>query len=90
MNIYRYEKSMEEVSNAPGPVVFLAGPTVRGNQTHLTSWRFAAIEEFEKQGFTGSLIIPEFTSKTESDVGKDWIIHWENNGLNRADCIMFW
>ena len=87
---YRYERSPEEVQNAPGPVIFLAGPTVRGNQTHLTSWRFQAIEEFEKQGFTGSLIIPEFTSLTESDKGKDWIVYWENNGLSRADVIMFW
>jgi len=90
MNQYRYERSEKDVQDAPGPVIFLAGPTVRGNQPHLTSWRYEAVEGFERQGFTGSLIIPEFTSKTESDMGKDWIVHWENNGLTRADCIMVW
>jgi nucleoside 2-deoxyribosyltransferase len=90
MHQYRYERSIQEVQEAPRPIIFLAGPTVRGNQPHLISWRFKTIEEFERRGFSGSLIIPEFTSKTESDKGKDWIVHWENNGLTIADCIMFW
>lgn len=87
---FRYEDSEESVSNIVGPSVFLAGPTVRGHQPHLTSWRFEAIEEFRKQGFNGSLIIPEFTSKTESDKGKEWVPLWEMNGLIKADCILFW
>lgn len=87
---HRYEESEESVSSIKRPSVFLAGPTVRGNQPHLTSWRFEAIEEFKRQGFEGDLIIPEFTSKTESDKGKYWIPLWEYNGLKKADCIMFW
>ena len=90
MNVFRYEQSKEQVKNVEGPVIFLAGPTVRGNQTHLTSWRFTAIEEFKKQGFDGSLVIPEFVSKTESDKNKSWIPLWEFNGLKRANCILFW
>jgi len=90
MKVYRYEESVDEVSNIQGPSIFLAGPTVRGNQPHLTSWRFEAIEEFKRQGFEGSLIIPEFTSKTESDKGKEWIPLWESNGLKKADVILFW
>lgn len=90
MKVYRYENSVDEVSNIEGPAIFLAGPTVRGNQPHLTSWRFEAIEEFKRQGFEGSLIIPEFTSKTESDKGKEWIPKWEFNGLKKADVVLFW
>ncbi len=90
MKVHRYEESEAIVSSIDRPSIFLAGPTVRGNQPHLTSWRFAAIEEFEKQGFKGELIVPEFTSKTESDKGKAWIPLWEFNGLKKADCIMFW
>ena len=90
MKIFRYEQSKEEVNNINCPCIFLAGPTVRGNQPHLTSWRFSAIDEFEKQGFDGALIIPEFVSKTESDKGKKWIPLWEYNGLKKADCILFW
>jgi nucleoside 2-deoxyribosyltransferase len=90
MKVYRYEDSEESVNGIITPVVFLAGPTVRGNQPHLTSWRFEAIEEFKKQGFKGALIVPEFSTKTESDKGKEWIPMWEYNGLKKADCIMFW
>lgn len=87
---HRYEESQEDILAIKRPSIFLAGPTVRGNQPHLTSWRFEAIEEFKRQGFEGDLIIPEFTSKTESDKGKVWIPKWEYNGLKKADCIMFW
>jgi len=90
MKVFRYEQSQDEVRNIECPSIFLAGPTVRGNQPHLTSWRFAAIDEFKKQGFDGALIIPEFTSRTESDKGKDWIPLWEYNGLEKSDVIMFW
>ena len=90
MNIFRYETSNEVVKNVEGPVIFLAGPTVRGNQQHLTSWRFEAIEIFKKLGFDGTLVIPEFTDKTESDKGRVELPIWEHNGLTRADCILFW
>lgn len=90
MNIYKYEQTLDEVLSINKPSIFLAGPTVRGNQPHLTSWRFEAIEEFKRQGFDGALIIPEFTSKTESDKGKNWIPIWEFTGLKKSDCIMFW
>jgi nucleoside 2-deoxyribosyltransferase len=88
--IHRYEETESAILSIDRPSIFLAGPTVRGNQPHLTSWRFAAIEEFVKQGFDGDLIVPEFTSKTESDKGKAWVPLWEYNGLKKADCIMFW
>jgi hypothetical protein len=90
LNVFRYEDSEESVNEVKGPAIFLAGPTVRGNQPHLTSWRFEAIEMFKAKGFEGSLIVPEFTSKTESDKDKKWVPLWEFNGLKRADCILFW
>lgn len=90
LNVFRYEDSLESVTNSKGPVVFLAGPTVRGNQTHLTSWRHEAIELFKEKKFIGSIVVPEFMSKTESDKGKKWIPLWEFNGLKRADCVLFW
>lgn len=87
---HRYEELEHMVSAIARPSVFLAGPTVRGHQPHLTSWRFEAVEEFKRQGFEGDVIIPEFTSKTESDKGKEWVPKWEYNGLKKADCILFW
>lgn len=73
-----------------GPVIFLAGPTVRGNQPHLTSWRIAAVEEFKKRDFKGTLILPEFEDKLESDQFRYDLPAWEFAGLEAADVIMFW
>jgi len=90
-NVIRYETPQKEVEQLEGPVIFLAGPTVRGNQTHLQpSWRFAAVEEFKKRGFEGTVILPEFTSPTESDQYRYDLPLWEYAGLKRADCILFW
>lgn len=88
MEVVRYEQPADKL--VPKPIVFLAGPTVRGNQPHLTSWRFDCIYEFKGQGFDGTLVVPEFTSKTESDKSKEWIPLWEFSWLKRADCVMFW
>ena len=90
LKIYNYQDSEEIVSKITGPSIFLAGPTVRGNQPHLISWRIEAVAIFKMKQFEGSLIIPEFTSKTESDENKKWVPLWEYNGLKKANCIMFW
>lgn len=91
MNVLRYETPSEEFKNyTDKPIIFLAGPTVRGNQPHLTSWRFAAIDEFRNQGFDGTLIVPEFTDKFESDQYRYDIPEWEFAGLKIADCNLFW
>lgn len=94
LNIFRYEDSMVDVTECNREFgkqsIFLAGPTVRGNQPHLTSWRFEAIEIFKKLNFNGSIILPEFTDKTTSDKGKKWVPLWERNGLIHCDTILFW
>lgn len=90
LEVFRYEQSLKSLVDDPRAVIFLAGPTVRGNQPHLTSWRFEAIEEFKRQGFEGILVVPEFTSKSESDKGKLWIPAWEYAGLSISDVNLFW
>ncbi len=72
--------------------MFLAGPTVRGNQQHLSEyrWRPKAVEILERLGFKGSVVIPEFADLTVSDKGRVELPVWEHNGLTRADCILFW
>ena len=89
MKQIRYETPVNEVDWIK-PSIFLAGPTVRGHQTHLTSWRFEAAELFKSKGFDGNLIIPEFTSKTESDKYRYDIPVWEFNGLCKSHVILFW
>jgi len=90
MQVIKYETPREEFKNLQGPIVFLAGPTVRGNQQHLTSWRIEAVEEFRRQGFFGTLILPEFEDKTESDQYRYDLPSWEIAGMIIADCVMFW
>ena len=72
------------------PTLFLAGPTARGNQPHLKSWRFEAVEDLEKNAFSGNVIIPEFTDKAESDKYRYDLPVWENEGLTRCDVILIW
>ena len=87
MNVLRYENLNLEAS----PRIFLAGPTVRGHQQYLQpSWRFAAIDEFQRRGFQGSLIVPEFEDGTLSDKGRYDLPIWEYARLKLADCILFW
>jgi len=88
MKTIRYEESLSD--SCPKPAVFLAGPTVRGNQPHLVSWRFAFIEEFGRQGFGGTLVVPEFTDRTQSDEGRADLPLWEMRGMERSKCVLFW
>lgn len=89
MNEINYEMDLDAV-NWTLPSVFLAGPTVRGNQPHLTSWRIEAAKLFKTKKFEGNLIIPEFMDKAESDKYRYDIPVWEFTGLTRANVIMFW
>ncbi len=85
----RYEMPIEQI-DFKLPTIFLAGPTVRGHQPHLTSWRFEAVGLFIKNEFEGNLIIPEFTNKMESDKYRYDVPVWEFNGLMKSHVIMFW
>lgn len=89
MNEIRYETPIESV-DFKLPSIFLAGPTVRGHQTHLTSWRLEAVNDFKRKNFPGNLIIPEFIDPTESDKYRYDIPLWEFAGLTNSQVIMFW
>lgn len=89
INEIRYETFQSDVDYTL-PSVFLAGPTVRGNQPHLKSWRPDAVAEFARQGFSGNLIIPEFSDREASDKSRYDIPIWEFEGLCRSHVIMFW
>lgn len=89
MKEIRYETPVENI-DWNKQTVFLAGPTVRGNQPHLTSWRNEAITLFRKMRFAGNLIIPEFKDKRESDQYRYDLPVWEFSCLQKSDVIMFW
>ena len=90
MNEIRYEVNIHKDVDYWLPTIFLAGPTVRGYQPHLKSWRFAAVELLKQRGFAGNVIIPEFTSNSESDKYRYDIPQWEFHGLCNSTTIMFW
>jgi len=90
MKVYRYEDSIESVENIEKPSIFLAGPTVRGHQPYLTSWRHEVIEKVKDWGHKVDLIVPEFISPLTSDKGVKRCPIWEFAGLQKADCILFW
>lgn len=90
MNIVRYGFPIGDIPKIAGKVIFLAGPTVRGNQPTLVSWRPEAVEKFKELGFDGTLILPDFADSKESDKGRRELPIWEHEGLKRADCILFW
>lgn len=89
ITVVKYDSFMESVDFAR-PTVFLAGPTVRGNQPHLTSWREPAVNLFTENGFGGNLIVPEFPDSKESDQFRYDIPQWEYYGLVNCHVIMFW
>lgn len=85
----RYETPTRQIDFTQ-KTVFLAGPTVRGNQPHLKSWRPDAVNFFHQYGFNGNIIIPEFSVRTVSDKYRYDLPAWEFEGLRRCDVILFW
>lgn len=92
MKQIRYGTNLDTEVDWSLPSVFLAGPTVRGHQPHLKSWRYEAVDLFKSHGFNGNVIIPEFEQQqhTESDKYRYDIPEWEYVGLQRSQAIMFW
>lgn len=76
----------DELPKAVKYSIFLAGPSPRDGQ--VLEWREAAISEFEKIGFEGTIFNPENPNFTKS--GYDDQIEWEKQALERADVILFW
>lgn len=89
MNIIKYDTLNEEIDYSI-PTIFLAGPTVRGNQPHLKSWRIEAVKVFEDKGFNGNLILPEFPDISESDQARYDLPIWEFSCMRNSHVIMFW
>ena len=78
--------STEEIKTE-GPTVFLAGPTPRNAQT--PSWRPEFIKELFAAGFRGTILTPEIRV-FQDGYDYDKQVEWENEGLNKADLIVFW
>ncbi|MFA5124693.1 MAG: nucleoside 2-deoxyribosyltransferase domain-containing protein [Patescibacteria group bacterium] len=69
--------------------VFLAGPIPRDEKG--LSWKFGAFAILESLGFSGTVYDPEKKGGGfRKDVNRQAQIDWEDEGLNRADVILFW
>lgn len=67
--------------------IFLAGPTPRSGETK--GWRDDALKLLEEQGYDGHVFIPEPSDGSWAE-NYDSQVEWEEEGLQRADCILFW
>lgn len=81
--IYAGEKFPEQFSKS----LFLAGPTPRSSE--VKSWRPKALRLLAELGYDGVVMVPERRS-AEAQVDYGDQIGWETQGLNLADCILFW
>jgi 8-oxo-dGTP pyrophosphatase MutT (NUDIX family) len=74
----------------PGQVtksIFLAGPTPRA--VGVQSWRPEALATLKALGYDGHVFVPEDRGgRVKFDY--DDQVDWEEDGLQRADCIVFW
>jgi nucleoside 2-deoxyribosyltransferase len=86
---YRYETPIEDI-DFNFQTIFLAGPTVRGHQPHLKSWRPDAVTLLRNKKFAGNVIIPEFTDRKESDKYRYDVPQWEFAGLQKCHAILCW
>lgn len=81
--IYAGEKFPERFSKS----IFLAGPTPR--KENVESWRKQALLTLEAKKFDGVVFVPEpRDGKWKKDYDEQ--VEWEGQGLNMADCIIFW
>jgi 8-oxo-dGTP pyrophosphatase MutT (NUDIX family) len=72
--------------------IFLAGPTPRApqpGQKPTPSWRTEALKLLEELGYDGHVFVPEPQDGKWAD-NYDEQLEWEEEALNRADCIVFW
>lgn len=69
--------------------IFLAGPSPR---TKDPSWRTEALALLDQLGFDGHVFIPEPDPATTKGWAEDYMaqLMWEEEGLKRADVIVFW
>jgi len=81
--IHALEPFPEEVTKT----IFLAGPTPRGEEGK--SWRPNMVELLVRYGFDGHVFVPEPKNSTWAEEYSNQV-EWEEEGLQRADCILFW
>lgn len=74
--------------------LFLAGPSPRGDKvtglSNVPTWRTEAIRLLRENDFAGDVYVPEPEDGKWSMEDYDEQFDWENEGLERADCILFW
>lgn len=86
-NVMKIIYALEDFPKEYSKSIFLAGPTPRDKE--VPSWRPEAIKILEEMGYDGVVFSPEPKNKNFTK-DYDAQIEWETEGLNRADCILFW
>lgn len=77
--------------NATTYSIFLAGPTPRSKGGVEVRWRSEALRVLrEELHFTGHVYVPEESDGSFREGTYNEQVVWEEEGLNRADVIVFW
>lgn len=81
--------TQEAIPNQINKSIFLAGPSLRPNQSGI-SWRINALEILELLGYDGVVFVPEFRDGIFDD-NFNWEhqVKWETKCLQIADNILF-
>lgn len=79
--------ALEPFPSTVTKTIFLAGPTPRNGGAK--SWREDALTLLAELGYDGHVFIPEASDGVWKN-DYDGQVEWEEEGLNRADVILFW
>lgn len=80
----------EAIPNEITKSVFLAGPSLRPEQSHMISWRLKAIKILEQLNYDGVVFIPEARGGNHLDLEFSKVNEWEHKCMNIADNILFY
>lgn len=81
-------KAFESFPTHVRRTIFLAGPTPRS--TEVPTWRPQAIALLESLNFQGHVFVPETDDPSKWKNGFEEQEAWEDEGLHRADIVVFW
>jgi hypothetical protein len=81
----------EDMPNTITKSLFMAGGSKRPGQEDMTSWRSEALFLLNAKGFDGTVFCPEpKDGKFNKDFNYNNQIEWEEEGLTKSNCILFW
>lgn len=82
----------EELPSSITKSIFLAGPTLRGEDENTIEWRMQAVQILYAMGYDGVVYLPLKRDGVFKDTEEAYVeqVEWEETCLNACDKILFW